>query len=380
MTKKKLCIVSTVPVALKVFMREHIMRLSESLSITLVCSGDTSELERIFSGVDVRSISINIERKISFPSDLCSLAKLRQFFLKENFDAVHSLMPKSGLLAMVAARLVGVPVRVHIYTGQVWSTSTGIKRIILKSMDQLLAICATRLMADSPSQRDFLVAEKVVSRDKITVLGLGSISGVDSSRFKPDGTARIQIRAQLNIPDDAVVFLFMARVTQAKGAVDMVQAFRHLSDSAPKAHLLMVGPDEEALESQLELLLTDIKPRYHRVGFTDSPEKFMAAADVFCLPSYREGFSLATIQAAGAGLPAVASRIYGLTDAVDEGNTGLMHAPGDIQAISSCMLRLYQDKKYREQLADTANQRAHSTFSQDYIVGEMVKFYDDLLP
>lgn len=379
MSKKKLCIVATVPVALKVFMREHVVKLSEMASVTLVCSGATDELEHIFAGLDVRCVSLDIERKVSLSKDFFSLIALRKFFVTEQFDAVHSLMPKSGLLAMLAAKLVGVPVRVHIFTGQVWSTSVGMKRTVLKLMDKLLAFCATHLMADSPSQRDFLVDEGVVGREKISVLGLGSISGVDGARFRPDPAARCEIRAQLRIPPNAVVFLFMARVTRAKGALDMARAFSNVASYAPEAYLLMVGPDEEELEGQLADLFVDVKSRVRRVGFTDSPEQFMAAADIFSLPSYREGFSLATIQAAGAGLPAVASRIYGLTDAVDEGRTGLMHPPGDISAISTCMLRLYEDREFREQLSSTARQRAHSTFSQEYIVGEMVKFYGEIL-
>lgn len=379
LTKKKICVVATVPVAIKVFMREHVLRLSEQYSISLVCTGAPQELESLFSGYDVRCIALDIERKISIWDDLKSLFKLRRLFVDEHFDAVHSLMPKAGLLAMLAARLAKVPVRVHIFTGQVWSTASGIKRIALKAMDRVLSACATHLLADSPSQRAFLVDEHVVAAEKISVLGLGSISGVDSARFRPDNSARAQIRAQFSIPDDALVFLFMARMTRAKGAVDMAQAFALFTKSAPSAHLLMVGPDEEGVEAELTELLADAGWRFHRLGFTDKPECYMAASDVFCLPSYREGFSLATIQAAGAGLPAVASRIYGLTDAVAEGVTGLMHEPGDIPAIVECMLRLHVDAPFREQLATAARIRAHEYFSQEYIVGEMTKFYDGVL-
>lgn len=361
-------------------MREHIVRLSQTHAITLVCSGDVRELQALFTGLDVRCVSLDIERKISLRDDCVSLFRLCRFFSAERFAGVHALMPKSGLLAMIAAKIVGVPVRVHIFTGQVWSTANGLKRSVLKAMDILLAACATHLMADSPSQRDFLVEEGVVRREKITVLGPGSISGVDGARFCTNAAARAAIRTLLNIPADAVVYLFMARVTQAKGAIDMVQAFAQMAEAAPLAHLLVVGPDEESLDSQLSNMLVAFKSRYHRVGFTDRPEDFMAAADVFCLPSYREGFSLATIQAAGAGLPAIASRIYGLTDAVDEGRTGLMHVPGDIDTIAQCMARLYADTALREQLAVAAQERANSSFSQAYIVGQMVLFYQTLWP
>ena len=65
------------------------------------------------------------------------------------------------------------------------------------------------------------------------------------------------------------------------------------------------------------------------------PERFMAAADVFCLPSYREGFGMAIIEAASAGIPSIGTRIYGVTDAIDEGKTGCLYAPRNVDELAS---------------------------------------------
>ena len=93
----------------------------------------------------------------------------------------------------------------------------------------------------------------------------------------------------------------------------------------------------------------------------------MAAADIVCLPSYREGFGTVLIEGAAAGLPAVASRIYGIEDAVVDGHTGLLHPPGDADGIRLVIRRLLDDVTMRHQLADNARQRAVRLFAAERV-------------
>ena len=372
--KKKICIVATVPYALRVFMLEHIRELSRDHEVTLMANAENHQMDGLFNE-HVRFIRLPIERKPSVFSDVRTLWLLYRIFAREKFDCVFSIMPKAGLLAMVAGFMARVPHRFHMFTGQVWFTNGGVVRWGLKKLDNVLALCATHVMADSPSQRQFLIEEGVVTPRKITVFGKGSISGVVVQRFRPNPVVREKYRKELGINDHAVVFLFMARLTRVKGALDVTRAFCRVAAEMPDAHLLVIGPeDEEGIESELTVIMSDFTDRYHRVGFTYDPEGYMAAADVFCIPSYREGFSSATIQAAGVGLPAIASRIYGLSDAVEEGGSGLFHAPGALEEIGAAMKTLYTDKDMRARLSARANERAHGDFSQSLIVHEFASF------
>lgn len=378
MTRKTICIVTTVPYPLLVFMREHVAKLSEYYDITLICSGDGSELGGMLND-RVKFISLKIERKIAVYSDILSFISLLRIFHRQKFDCVHSLMPKAALLAMTAARIVQIKVRIHIFTGQVWIAKTGFARWILILADKIASACSTNLLADSPSQRDFLVAEKVVKAGKIRVLAKGSISGVDANRFKFDATQRLVIREQLGIGAHDVVFLYLARLTRVKGIVDLVNAFAGIAALMPKAHLIVVGPDEENLSPTLEQTWDACKDKIHRVNFTQQPENYMSAADIFCLPSYLEGFSSATIQAAGVGLPAIVSRIYGLTDAVESGVTGIFHETGAIAQMQEAMRLLYLDEDLRKKMGDAAHFRAYEDFSQELVVEAMRRFYEEML-
>lgn len=376
--RKKICIVATVPYSLVLFMRELIAELSQYYDVTLICSGDGQELLGMLNE-RVKFVSVRIERKIAINIDIFSLFSLFRVFYRNKFDCVLSLTPKAALLAMTAAFISGISVRVHIFTGQVWIAKRGWMRRVLIWADKISASLATNLLADSHSQKTFLIAKKVVNKQKITVIGKGSISGVDTKRFKLNSPRRIVVRQQLGLREDDVVFLFLARLTIVKGVVDLANAFAGITSVMPKAHLIVVGPDEEKLTPILERIWVNCREKVHQISFTKAPEDYMSAADVFCLPSYLEGFSSATIQAAGVGLPAIVSRIYGLEDAVESGVTGIFHEVGKISQIQDAMQLLYADHNLRKKMGLAAHYRAHSEFSQDLIVQSMSQFFGEIL-
>lgn len=360
--------VLTIPFTLNAFVRPHLERLSKTYDITICVNMDDSAILPVVPS-QVRLVQLGIVRQIALWSDFKTLLVLTRFFHRERFDLVLSMTPKGGLLAMIAAWLAGVQRRVHCFTGQVWATRRGFSRWLLKSMDRLMALCATRLLADSGSQRQYLIDEGVVGPQKIEVLANGSMAGVDVARFHPDASARSRIRSQLAIAEDACCLLFVGRLTRDKGIADLIQAFDGLGPNFPDLHLLLVGPAEEGFDA----LFRD-NPKVHRVGYTQAVEAYMAAADVFCLPSYREGFGLVLIEAGAVGLPVVASRIYGITDAVLDGETGFLHQPGNVAELVDKLEILIRDASLRRELGAAGQRRAREEFSAELVTKAMADF------
>lgn len=318
-------------------------------------------------------------REIAPLRDLVALWRLWRLFRRERPDVVHSVTPKAGLLAMTAARLAGVPRRMHTFTGQVWATRTGVMRRLLRAVDRFFAGSATQVLADSPSQREFMASEGVAAAGRIRVLGEGSICGVDTDRFRPDAQARREVRSRMGIAPDAPMLLYVGRLHPDKGLAELGDAFGQLAAAHADLHLVLAGPDEGGL-ALVQRTAGTAASRLHAVGLTAQPEHYMAAADVFCLPSYREGFGLSLLEAASAGLPSVATRIYGITDAVEEGATGLLVPAGDSAALAAAIDRLLRDAPLRLALAAAARERALSRFSREAMMRHWLALYDGVRP
>jgi glycosyltransferase involved in cell wall biosynthesis len=301
------------------------------------------------------------------------------FFRQQDFALVHSVTPKAGLLAMTAARLAGVRHRIHTFTGQVWVTKKGGGRFLLKMMDRILAWMTSQPLVDSPSQRDFLVQAGVLRRNRGRVLGNGSISGVDTRKFKPDSEIRKKIRQNLGIPEDSLIFLFLGRINRDKGVLDLAEAYCRFRELENDGHLLLVGPDEAGMRPLIEVASGEFRDQVYFAGKTSVPQDFMAASDVFCLPSYREGFGSVIIEAASCGIPAIGSRIYGITDAIVENETGLLHEPGNTEQLQMCMTRLAQDDMLRRTMGLRARKRSLEQFSKEILNQALVDLYHELL-
>jgi glycosyltransferase involved in cell wall biosynthesis len=376
MTATRICFVVSSPMTARAFLRGHLAALSGRYAIDLAVDAETTdELGDIRDHATV--LPVHIRRQIAPMADLKALVRLFVLFRRERYAAVSSVTPKAGMLALLAAVLAGVPLRIHIFTGQVWATRSGWRRSLLKVADRFMALLATHVLADSPSQRDFMVAEGIAAAGKIHVLGEGSICGVDGTRFRPDAGKRAGILRTQDVPETAVVFLFLGRLNRDKGVLDLAEAFAVQGNE--NAWLLVVGPDEANLRAEMERRLGPALARTRFVGYTDRPEDFMAAADVFCLPSYREGFGMVIIEAAAAGIPAIGSRIYGVTDAIEENVTGLFHRAGDTAELARLMASLAGDTARRHATGEAARARALRLFSCETVTQAWMDFYRQLL-
>lgn len=373
--KKKICFIVSTPMTANAFLLNHFEALSKYYSICLVANfDDTLEFD---THIKIVKKHIPINRKISILSDLRSLFHLYNFLNSEKFDAVHSVTPKAGLIGMLAAKLVSSPNRIHIFTGQVWSTKKGVIRFFLKQIDAFINNLTTCVLVDGNSQRLFLIKEKVVSENKSKVLGAGSISGVDHRKFKFDPLVKKELREQLDLNDDIVVFGYLGRLSLDKGLLDLAQAFRNINKRNKNSRLILVGPDEEFIKERVINIFGDEGIIFY--GPTNMPSRIMQIFDIFCLPSYREGFGTSVIEASLLGLPIICSDTYGLMDTIQDGITGLRHKTKCIQDIENKMELLINNQEYRLRLGRNGKQYVINNFLSEQITSEWLGFYRNLL-
>jgi glycosyltransferase involved in cell wall biosynthesis len=376
--KESICFVAASEITITSFFVSHLRTLSEKYAVSVVVNTNNKGFLEPF-GINVTVIPVGLERKISFVRDLRALISLWLLFWKKKYDVVHSMTPKAGLLAMIAAYFAHIPLRVHTFTGQVWATRVGVARWFFKGFDRLIVSSATHILVDSYSQKDFLISEKVVQAAKAQVLANGSICGVNTSRFLPNLAAREIVRKELGIDESAILFLYLGRLAEDKGLLDLAAAFQRLNERFDEVHFLIVGPDEEGMKHRMTRLCEVCLERLHFVDFTATPENFMAAADVFCLASYREGFGMAVIEAAAVGIPAIATRIYGVTDAVDDNVTGFLYEPRNVNELTEKMLRMVKDPQMRLEMGRKARERVIRLYSAENVSSAFLAFYQSVL-
>jgi glycosyltransferase involved in cell wall biosynthesis len=370
--KVKICFVATVDTAITSFLANHLRELSKLYELTIITNTSNPDLLSEIR-VDANLIQIKFSRKISLGSDFYCLITLAQIFMKNRFASIHSITPKAGLLAILAARICFIPTRIHTFTGQVWATDNGLKRSFLKFLDKLIGKMTTHNFVDSQSQRDFLLKEAVLSPNKSLVFGSGSVAGVDLKKFKSNKRLGNEIRKQLGIPKDGFVYLFLGRLVVDKGILDLAEAFSEINDL--NAYLVFVGSDEAKISARVLNICADKIKKIRILGFSKEPYKYLAAANVLCLPSYREGFGAVIIEAAAMGIPAIASNIYGITDAIQPNRTGLLHEPRDILGIKIAMESLLHKPLLLNKLKKAAKRRVVDKFDANKITDDWLKFY-----
>lgn len=375
--KKNICFIVSAPGTAISFLSNHILALKKEYDVYVVANyKDINEV----SSLNANGYKhVGICRQISIFNDLKAVCNLFCYFRQMKFDSVHSVTPKAGLITALASFFARVPIRIHIFTGQVWATQHGIKRWILMFMDKLIAKLDNSILVDGKSQRQFLIQHKIISLKNSHVFGEGSICGVDTKKFEPNSEIRLSERKKLGIDDDTVVYIFMGRLNHDKGIEELILAYNRLFQNYTNTKLLLLGNEENNYISKLTAkgIKTD-NPNIIYYGHTSTPAKTTQAGDIFCLPTYREGFPTSVIEASCLGLPVICSNAYGVMDTMIEGKTGLRCNVGDIDSLYSCMERLYEDKSLRIFLGQQGRQRVLQHFSGEVITQHWMDFYHNL--
>jgi glycosyltransferase involved in cell wall biosynthesis len=342
---------------------------------------------------------------------------------------VHTHTPKAGLLGMLAARLAGVPVRVHTVAGLPLMEATGLKRRVLVMAERLTYACAQRVYPNSKGllefiQGDFRYSEgqmrrnagnqlhrkqsfgkrvweeelfkvngaqlqannagkQAVADPRFRLIGKGSSNGIDPVHFArtPELTAMASdIRARHHIPAEALVFGFVGRVVKDKGIVELVEAFRALAATA-NIRLLLVGPYEQELDPLPDEVMNFIRTdsRVIAAGYQQDVRPWIIASDVFVFPSYREGFPNVVMQAACLEVPCIVSDINGCNEIIEDESSGLVVPPKNTAALQEAMGEMMAFKDLRRSFAILARAHVIENFSQRYIWNEILKEYRTLL-
>ena len=375
---KKIAIVSTTPFILKHFFLEHIVFLAKNYEVDIYTN------LKNFSAINTENFpakvfNLGISREINLLEDILCLFKLNLIFLFCRYDLVISLGPKAGLLGSLASFITRTKKRLFFFQGEVWATKTGFYRFFLKSIDQLIVLLSTNVLAVNHKEKLFLKNEGVDKYRKIKVLGYGSIGGVNTSPLSFVPNDRIKFLEKLNFSSESIIMLYMGRVNKEKGLVDLVQAFKGNINFWPKLNLIIVGPDEAKTINFLSKILDKYKSRVRFLGYQSDPSLFFYISDFVILPSYREGLPQSILEAFVYKKPVISTKIYGVEGVVIDGFNGILVEPGDISGISLAIDFLYKNPVKIKLYGKNAYKFVKEKFNKKKVMNLYEKYFDRLL-
>ena len=376
---QKLIRITTVPLSLEKLLEGQLTFMSRYFQVTAI-SAEKRRLKEFSRNNGVNSYHVEMTREITPLKDFWALWKLYNFFRREKPTIVHTHTPKAGITGMLAAKLAGVPIRLHTVAGMPLMESRGLKRSVLRKVEELTYWCATRVYPNSMGLRDFIVDNNFTAKKKLKVLGSGSSNGIDTSFFDPNIFSCEDIRnlkQDLEIPLEDKVFIFVGRLVGDKGVNELVAAFLTVQKKENATSLLLVGPFEQDLDPIAPETMKQIEkhPKLFAVGYQKDVRPFFAISDVLVFPSYREGFPNVVMQAGAMGLPSIVSDINGCNEIIEEGLNGTIVPVKDVDLLELAMENLITNSCYLQELRQGSRKKIIDNYERKQFWGLLLAEY-----
>lgn len=349
---------------------------------TTLVAGDVARGEESMAfvaeraGVEVVPLP-GLSRELSPVRDALAAWRLARIIRAVRPDVVHTHTAKAGAVGRAAALLSGGrPVVVHTFHGHVLRGYFGrVGTLVFRAIETLLARFSDRLVAVSPEVRDELVALGVAPVEKFSVIRLGLEL---ERRVTFDGDAR-EVRHRHGIPADAFVVGWFGRMTAVKQTDDLIATLRTLREQGVDALLLLVGDGDD--RERLEELAHELGVARHCLflGYQQDVAAWFAVSDAVVLTSASEGTPATLIEALAAGRPVVATNVGGVSDVVDDGETGFLVPARDTQALAAKLALLAGDPALRERMGTAARERVLRRYAVERLVADVDELYRELL-
>jgi glycosyltransferase involved in cell wall biosynthesis len=346
-------------------------------------SGDGDALSEVRQNEGIRTHVVEMTRTITPFKDLKAVFQLYKFFKTEKPFIVHTHTPKAGTVGMLAAKLAGVPHRLHTIAGLPLLEATGNKRKLLNAVEKFTYSCATSILPNSFGLEQIIIDQKFTKPHKIKVIGNGSSNGINTEHYDAalvSEDVRTNLRAELNISKDDIIFIFIGRIVKDKGINELVTAFDSLSETNKHCKLILVGPRENHLDPLLPETELSIKTNKQIIatGVQKDIRPYVAISHVLTFPSYREGFPNVVLQASCMELPCIVGNINGCNEIIENNVNGLIIPVKDAKAIEKAMQFMIDFPEKRQAMIAHSRSRIIDRYKQEFVWNEILKEYQTL--
>lgn len=377
--KPKALIVASVASMIDQFNMQNIELLLENgYDVDVACNckeGNTISDERISELIDklkkknVTTYHVPIPRKVTDIKDIIySIKFIKKLYTENGYTLMHCHSPIGSVVARVAAiseRKKGMKViytahGFHFYKGapkKNWLIFYPIERICSSFTDVLITI----------NKEDYAFAKKHMKANQVEyVPGVG----IDTKKFSIPNFNVAEKKAELGLKDKDIMILSVGELNQNKNHEVIVRAISKLKN--PNIHYFIAGKGDK--EQYLDELAKELDVNLHLLGYRTDIIELLNTADIFAFPSFREGLSVALMEAMAAGLPCVVSRIRGNVDLIEDGINGYLCDANDEVSFCESLKALVEGETYKNFGED--NCQMIMKFDVHKIMKMMMKIYE----
>jgi glycosyltransferase involved in cell wall biosynthesis len=309
-----------------------------------------------------------LQRRIHPASDVVGTLQLARYFRRERFDIVHT----HNIKAII----------VHTIHGMAYSLDTPpLRRAAHATLERVANLRCDLVFSQSQEDRDTVVATEVIAPDKVIVIG----NGIDLHRFRPDSpdaipARRTELRRELAIAPDDIVFLSAGRLIVEKGFLELFAAAASARRTDSRIRLVVAGAVDERADTLDQAVLADARRQgVILLGRRDDMPALYAASDVVVLASWHEGMPRVLMEGAAMGKPLLATDVRGCREVVQHERNGLLVPPRDPEALAAAMLALAADAALRAELGHKNAIEAGERYAIERSIGIVNDAYARLL-
>jgi glycosyltransferase involved in cell wall biosynthesis len=342
-------------------------RFEQRLYAGSLAAGEADFLELRAPDVPVYRVP-SLSRRVRLGDDVRALGFIVSEMRKFRPHIVHTHTAKAGVTGRLAAVMTHVPVRVHTFHGHLlhgYFSGAATRGVVM--MESALARHTDRLIAEGAQVRDDLLAAGVGRPAQYVVVPPGTALGPLPGRHAA--------RSALGVPLDAPVVAFVGRLTQIKRPDRLLAVAQEVSRAIPATRFLVCGGGD---------LATDIVHAARHgdggitmLGWRADVETVYAAADLILLTSDNEGMPGSLIEAAMAGVPAVATDVGSVAEVVQHEATGILTGASH-EALAHAVTRLLRDEELRRDMGACARVWATARFGPERLVSDIGQLYESM--
>jgi glycosyltransferase involved in cell wall biosynthesis len=317
----------------------------------------------------------SLVREVHPLKDPAAFIALARLIRQGRYDIVHTHSSKAGILGRWAARLAGVPIIVHTVHG--WAHHDHQRPMVRRTyilLERITQRVTDRLVVVSPRNVEKGLADSIAVAEKYVTIR----SGIELDRFRVPARPREAVRAELGIPQGAVVVGTVTRLSRQKAPLDFVAAAAQVAAQRRDVHFVIVGDGPLRAEVEAQVSALGLAGRVRLTGLRRDVPDLLHSFDIFALTSLWEGLPRVLPQAMAAGLPIVATAVDGNAEAVTDGVNGFLIPAGDPSAMAAALLQMLNGPDLRREMGQVG-QAMVEEFGAVKMVQDIAALYEALL-